>query len=256
MIVDENGKKIGKEVKSATADGMLDTMHEAALDVINDRGGDDLSEEEKHEIAEKVGVGALRYSFLARDPFRDVTFDPEAALSFTGKSGPYVMYAYTRGRNVMKKVSKEAEVGQVDTSQADTSKVETEQADKSKVETGQTDTARNDNVDNSKYRVDFRSILDAAANHELGFTKIDKEIVLQLLNYPEILIQAANNYAPSVLADYLYEVASSFNNFYENESVSGAKGADKELRVAITKLMTTVLKDGLGILGIDVLEKM
>jgi arginyl-tRNA synthetase len=236
MIVDENGKKIGKEVKSATADGMLDTMHEAALDVINDRGGDDLSEEEKHEIAEKVGVGALRYSFLARDPFRDVTFDPEAALSFTGKSGPYVMYAYTRGRNVMKKVSEEAGADQVDT--------------------GQTDTARNDNADNSEYKVDFRRILDTAANDELGLTKIDKEITLQLLNYPEILIQAANNYAPSVLADYLYEVASSFNNFYENESVSGAKGADKELRAAITKLTTTVLKDGLGILGIDVLEKM
>lgn len=232
MIVDEDGKKIGKEVKSATADGLLDVMHEAAIDVLEERSVD-LPDEKKHEIAEAVGQGALRFSFLARDPFRDVVFDPEAALSFSGRSGPYVMYAYTRGSNVLKNLAEEI-------------------VNKSKI--GNSDETKGGQVDD--YKVSVESVLNTYSDEDVNLTDIDKDLILLLLDYPEVLIQAANSYAPSVLAEYLYEVASKFNNFYENESVVGSEGADRDIRAAITKLTTNVLKDGLGILGINVLEQM
>lgn len=213
LVVDKNGQKLGKGLDDVSADGLLNIMHEDALKVIENRKiSVELRDED--EVAEAVGIGAIRYSFLSGDPYKNITFDPDEALSFTGKSGPYIMYAYSRGRNVLRN-------------------------------------AINGDIDN--YRVSVGGMDKSDSN---AMTNIDKELILTLLNYPETVLNAANNYAPSILAEYLYDVASKFSNFYEKETVSGAKGAEKELRIAITQLTTRVLKDGLGLLGINVLEKM
>jgi len=94
-----------------------------------------------------------------------------------------------------------------------------------------------------------------------NFTKLgnkeEVDIVKELLIFPKILISSAENYNPSWLASYLLELAKSFNKFYHDHSVLNS--GDEELtsgRVALSKSVGIVLKEGLRILGIVAPEKM
>ncbi len=66
-------------------------------------------------VSEKIGVGAVLYAFLKNSRERDIIFTWEDMLDFEGESGPYVQYAYARGRSVLRKAAQE----QIDWSEAD-----------------------------------------------------------------------------------------------------------------------------------------
>ena len=57
------------------------------------------------EVAEKIGVGAILYSFLKNGREKDIIFTWKDILDFEGESGPYVQYAYARGRSVLRKAA-------------------------------------------------------------------------------------------------------------------------------------------------------
>lgn len=59
--------------------------------------------ENKEEVARKVGMGALLYTFLKNNREKDVVFTWEDALNFDGDSGPYVQYTYVRGKSILRK---------------------------------------------------------------------------------------------------------------------------------------------------------
>lgn len=59
--------------------------------------------ENKEEVARKVGMGALLYTFLKNNREKDVVFTWEDALNFDGDSGPYVQYTYVRGQSILRK---------------------------------------------------------------------------------------------------------------------------------------------------------
>ncbi|MBT7782331.1 MAG: arginine--tRNA ligase, partial [Anaerolineae bacterium] len=63
-----------------------------------------LSDEQRAEVAETVGLGALAYAMLAVDNSRDTVFDVEKALSFEGRTGPYIQNAHVRAASILKKV--------------------------------------------------------------------------------------------------------------------------------------------------------
>jgi arginyl-tRNA synthetase len=63
----------------------------------------DLPEEERRVIAEEVGVGAVRYAILRVGPNKNVTFDWESSLSFTGDTGPYIQYSCARTASILRK---------------------------------------------------------------------------------------------------------------------------------------------------------
>jgi len=63
----------------------------------------EMSAEEKKEVAQKVGVGAVRYSFLKTAPEKRLIFKWEEALSLEGNSGPYLQYAYVRASKILEK---------------------------------------------------------------------------------------------------------------------------------------------------------
>jgi arginyl-tRNA synthetase len=63
----------------------------------------DLSEAQRHDTATKVGLGAITYAMLEVDTLRDITFEWETALSFDGKSAPYIQNAYVRANSLLKK---------------------------------------------------------------------------------------------------------------------------------------------------------
>lgn len=78
-----------------------------------------------------------------------------------------------------------------------------------------------------------------------------------LLQYPEVVAQVAEKGTPHVLCTYLYELAGAFSRFYERCPVlSAATPAEKGSRLKLARLTAATLKQGLGLLGIDTLERL
>ena len=85
----------------------------------------------------------------------------------------------------------------------------------------------------------------------------EKEIIKQLLSYPEIIQQAAKQYSPALIANYTYDLVKLFNSFYQNVPILG--GDDKELetfRLSLCSEVAKVIQSGLGLLGMEVPERM
>ncbi len=61
------------------------------------------SEEKKDFTAEKIAIGAIKYSLLSSQIGKDVIFDFETSLSFQGKSGPYILYTFARSKKIIQK---------------------------------------------------------------------------------------------------------------------------------------------------------
>ena len=68
-----------------------------------------LSEEEKHKIAEFVGLGAVRYALVDVDPSKPVVFTWERVLNFETNSAPYVQYTHARACSILRKAAREPE---------------------------------------------------------------------------------------------------------------------------------------------------
>lgn len=101
---------------------------------------------------------------------------------------------------------------------------------------------------------DLANILPAADSVLLAG---EKNIIVLLERYPSIIQLAANNFSPAELANYLYELARAYNQFYAEYPVLKADtDAQKTLRLAITHSTSTVLQHGLGLLGIAAPERM
>lgn len=59
--------------------------------------------EDKDELAKKIGIGAVLYTFLKNSREKDIDLNWEDVLNFDGESGPYVQYTYARGRSVLRR---------------------------------------------------------------------------------------------------------------------------------------------------------
>ncbi len=70
------------------------------LEKVADR---EMTEEEKKEISEIVGVSALKYSILKSSLGSDIVYDFEKSISFDGDSGPYLQYTAVRANSILKK---------------------------------------------------------------------------------------------------------------------------------------------------------
>lgn len=82
-------------------------------------------------------------------------------------------------------------------------------------------------------------------------------LLQKLLQLPEEIESAVNGLNPSRIATYIHEVAKAFNQFYQKHSVLQAGNAELvNARMALVQATMIVLKKGLGLLGIEVLEEM
>lgn len=97
------GKMSSRKGNVLTGESILEDLHAAALEKMQDR---DLGDA-KSEIADAVAVAALKFEILKQGTGRNVVFDPGAALSFEGDSGPYLQYAHTRALSVLAKAKEE-----------------------------------------------------------------------------------------------------------------------------------------------------
>jgi len=73
---------------------------ERAIGVIEDKNPK-MDEETRRKVAWQVGIGAIKYTMLARDGNKVIVFDPEEALSFDGHAAPYIQYAHARACRIL-----------------------------------------------------------------------------------------------------------------------------------------------------------
>jgi len=81
---------------------VLDESIKRVLEVESERSGN-IPESERETIAKQIGLGALVYSILSVDNTKHIVFDIDEALSFDGKTGPYIQNAHVRANSILKK---------------------------------------------------------------------------------------------------------------------------------------------------------
>ena len=87
--------------------------------------------------------------------------------------------------------------------------------------------------------------------------KTEKEILVAAEQFPAVISEAAAALDPSKIAIYVFNLAKTFNSFYSELSVAKAENEEKkQLRLQLAMMTANILKSGMGLLGIDVPERM
>ena len=108
MVELPNGKMKSREGTVVDADELIAEMIANARKTSDELGKyDDMSEQEKQDIARIVGLGALKYFILKVDARKNMLFNPEESIDFNGNTGPFIQYTYARIRSIMRKAKAE-----------------------------------------------------------------------------------------------------------------------------------------------------
>ena len=218
MVELPNGKMKSREGTVVDADDLIATMISDARQMSADKVNklEGITEEEAQEIARIVGMGALKYFILKVDARKNMLFNPEESIDFNGNTGPFIQYTYARIRSILRKASPNPSQGGV-------------------------------NLAGLK--------LSLSKDTELS----DKEISLiqHLQGFQVAVKQAGADYNPSCIANYCYELVKEYNQFYHDFSVLREEDEKKRLfRIALSAAVSQVIKNGMGLLGIEVPERM
>ena len=193
---------------SANGDANEETTEQSnhSLPVGRVRGGSvDL-----HEVARKVGLGALKYFILKVDARKNMLFNPEESIDFNGNTGPFIQYTYARIASILRKAK---EQGVVIPAQLST------------------------------------------VNCQLS-TK-ETELIQKLSQFPAAVRQAGTDYSPSGICNYCYELTKAFNQFYHDFTILGETDETLKLfRLSLAKAVAKVISLGMGLLGIEMPERM
>ncbi len=172
------------------------------------RGGE-MTDEEIDFIAEKVGLGAVTYTYLKAGRERDILFDWDEMLDFEGDTAPYLIYTYARSRSILRKAEEQG--------------------------------------------------FKPSGTDSVSVLTSDEEYALirSMGDLPDAITRAAAEYEPFIIAKQVSLIARNFNRFYNNSKIINSD--DDELRSArltLCECLCDAMKSGLGLLGIDVVERM
>jgi len=202
-------KKDGSKMSSRSGEvlSIVELLSELKQAVLNKKDNEykslnNFCKEDQENIADKIGIGAIKYAILRLEKEQDLHFDLDDVLDLKGNGSPYIQYTYTRCFSILEK-AKEIQV---------------------KIDM--------DNINNEE-RVLLRDLI---------YTK-------------EILEKAGNNFAPHLIANYLFELSRDFSNFYEKNRILDAE-KNQKLRIDLVNSVANVLKWGLELLGIEIMTKL
>jgi arginyl-tRNA synthetase len=202
---------------------LLDEACKRARKIIDEKNPD-LSDREKIDIAEKIGIGAVKYADLSQYRTTDYIFSWDRMLSLHGNTAPYLQNAYVRIRSIFRKAGEPAVATPLwgVPPQPD------------QMQTGHRPVA---------------TTLALSDPAELNLAK-------RLCQFGEIVPQVLNGFRPNILANHLFELANSFHAFYEACPVLKSEEPARGSRLALCDLTARVLQRGLDLLGIKVPERM
>lgn len=96
---------------------------------------------------------------------------------------------------------------------------------------------------------------DKAPSHPMD--EAEKNLVKQLYKYPSVVTEAAATLSPALIANYVYDLAKSFNHFYHDHVIVEESSKEVSLfRLSLSSVTSSILKHGMSLLGIEVPERM
>ena len=206
MVELPNGKMKSREGTVVDADDLMELMVEDAYKISMELGKfDDMTEDERREIARIVGMGALKYFILKVDARKNMLFNPEESIDFNGNTGPFIQYTYARIRSILRK----AEGTQ------------------------------------------------ALPKGSIALNEKEVELIQKMNEFGAAVEQAGKDYSPSGIANYCYELTKVFNQFYHDYSILNEPDEQKKaVRFVLARNVAKIIKNGMGLLGIEVPERM
>lgn len=103
MVHLKSGKMSTREGNVIKVEELLEEAISRVRAIIQEKNPE-FSQDEKGDIAKKVGIGAVIYNDLAGNRIKDEIFDWDTILNFNGETGPYIQYTFVRTNSVLKKV--------------------------------------------------------------------------------------------------------------------------------------------------------
>ncbi len=104
MVELPSGKMKSREGTIVDADDLMNDMYQTAKTITEQLGKvNELSETEKDNLFEMIGMGALKYFILKVDPKKKMLFNPEESVDFEGHTGPFIQYVHARIKSLLKK---------------------------------------------------------------------------------------------------------------------------------------------------------
>lgn len=186
----------------------------------------DMTEDDMREIAEKVGIGAITYTFLKNSRERDIVFSYEEMLDFEGDSAPYVLYTYARGRSILRKAAASAGAASSGLDAAVAAGSETAIA------------------------VSPEALLTLGTDEEFAIARMIEGL-------PQSIVKAAQTYEPFMVVRQITQLARAFNKFYHNEPVLATADPDlRQARLTLVETVCDVLHIGMELSGIRPVERM
>ncbi len=104
MVELPSGKMKSREGTVVDADDLIEEMVVTAKEISEELGKlEGYSEEEKANLYNTIGLGALKYYMLKVDPKKGMMFNPEESVDFAGNTGPFIQYTYARIQSILRK---------------------------------------------------------------------------------------------------------------------------------------------------------
>jgi arginyl-tRNA synthetase len=214
-VLDDSGRPYKtRSGDTVGLESLLDESVARALQVVSENddakpGGAELSTQQREEIAETVGIAALKYADLSHSRTSDYVFSYDKMLALSGNTATYMQYAYARVQNIFSR---------------------------GKIEVG-------------RLRADPSPIMITEP--------AERALTIMLLRFSEALALTVADYRPNMLTNYLFELAGQFSTFYQQCLVLKADTAEQRVsRLKLSDVTSRVLRQGLTLLGIDVVDKM
>ena len=96
-----------------------------------------------------------------------------------------------------------------------------------------------------------------ALNVQTVLSEKEKYLIQLLTEFPATVKQAGDEFSPALIANYVYELVKEFNQFYHDYTILKEENADlRNFRLALSETIGNVIKTGMGLLGIEVPERM
>ena len=210
MVELPNGKMKSREGTVVDADDLIAEMIRQARVTADESGKfDDMTDEEKANVARIVGMGALKYFLLKVDARKNMLFNPEESIDFNGNTGPFIQYTYARIRSILRKA---ADAG-----------------------------------------IDIPATLPT----DVELSAKEEAIVQHVADFATAVRQAGQDYSPSAIAAYCYDLVKEYNQFYHDFSILRETDPKKQaFRLVLSRNVAKVVRLGMGLLGIEMPERM
>ncbi|MCL7418213.1 MAG: arginine--tRNA ligase, partial [Halalkalicoccus sp.] len=177
---------------------------------------DDLSEEDIERIARQVGIGAVRYDIVSKQPSKAITFEWSRALNFEAQSAPYVQYVHARTCGILSEAQRASENRAAEPRDGEPSRVDP-------------------------------ALLDSPE---------ERDLIEVIARFPAVIESAAGDRQPHQVATYTRDFAETFNAFYRECQVLTDDEDLTEARLALVAASRHTIANALSVLGVEAPESM